>query len=119
MTTVALVVDDEPSILDLTSAILEDLGYEVQSAGCAAEALTRIDEGPRIGLLITDVQMPGMSGYELAASSISPWAGSGVSASTSKIGSGIYLVIVAVMASSIGGYLPARLRTKWTGLHTK
>lgn len=57
-------------------------------------------------------------GAGIGLSSISPWTGSGVSATTFKIGSGIYLVIVAVMASSVGGYLAARLRTKWTGLHT-
>jgi len=57
-------------------------------------------------------------GAGLGLSSISPWSGSGVSATTFKVGSGIYLVIVGVMASSIGGYLAARLRTKWSGLHT-
>jgi hypothetical protein len=57
-------------------------------------------------------------GTGLGLSAISPWAGSGVSASSFKLGAGIYLVVVAVMASSIGGYLAARLRTKWTGLHT-
>jgi hypothetical protein len=57
-------------------------------------------------------------GVGTGVSWISSLAGSGVSATTFKIGSGIYLVIVVVMASSIGGYLAARLRTKWTGLHT-
>ena len=42
----------------------------------------------------------------------------GVSASTFKVAAGIYLVIVAVMSSAIGGYLAARLRTKWIGVHT-
>jgi hypothetical protein len=57
-------------------------------------------------------------GAGLGLSSISPWADSGVSAATFKNASGIYLVLVAVMSSAIGGYLAARLRTKWTGLHT-
>jgi hypothetical protein len=57
-------------------------------------------------------------GAGLGLSSISPWADSGVSASTFKIGAGIYLVIVAVMSSAVGGYLAARLRSKWVGLHT-
>lgn len=57
-------------------------------------------------------------GAGLGLSSISPWSDSGVSASTFKTAAGIYLVIVAVMSSAIGGYLAARLRTKWTGLHT-
>jgi hypothetical protein len=56
-------------------------------------------------------------GAGLGLSSVSPWADSGVSASTFKNVAGIYLVIVAVMSSAIGGYLAARLRTKWTGIH--
>jgi hypothetical protein len=57
-------------------------------------------------------------GAGLGLSAISPWSGSGISASSFKIGSGIYLVIVAVMSSAVGGYLAARLRTKWVGINT-
>jgi hypothetical protein len=57
-------------------------------------------------------------GAGLGLASVSPWADSGVSATTFTNASGIYLVIVAVMSSAIGGYLAARLRTKWTGIHS-
>ena len=57
-------------------------------------------------------------GAGLGLSAISPWSDSGVSASTFKTGTGIYLVIVAVMSSAVGGYLAARLRTKWAGVYT-
>ena len=57
-------------------------------------------------------------GAGLGLSSVSPWSNSGVAASTFKTGTGIYLVIVAVMSSAIGGYLAARLRSKWIGVHT-
>jgi hypothetical protein len=57
-------------------------------------------------------------GAGLGLSAVSPWPGSGVSGTTFKVGTGIYLLVVAVMASSVGGYLAARLRTRWTGLHT-
>src|SRR6202011_5349564 len=57
-------------------------------------------------------------GAGLGLSSISPWADSGGSASTFKTGAGIYLVLVGVMSSAIGGYLAARLRAKWTDIHT-
>jgi hypothetical protein len=57
-------------------------------------------------------------GSGLGLSAVSPWSDSGISASSFKTGSGIYLVIVAVMSSAIGGYLAARLRTKWVGIHT-
>ncbi len=57
-------------------------------------------------------------GSGLGLSAVSPWSDSGVSASTFKTGTGIYVVIVAVMSSAVGGYLAARLRTKWVGVHT-
>jgi hypothetical protein len=57
-------------------------------------------------------------GAGIGLSAVSPWSDSGVSASTFQTGTGIYLVIVGVMASSVGGYLAARLRSKWTAAHT-
>lgn len=57
-------------------------------------------------------------GAGLGLSAVSPWSNSGVSAATFQTGTGIYLVIVAVMSSAVGGYLAARLRTKWVNVHT-
>lgn len=56
-------------------------------------------------------------GVGLGLSSISPWSDQGVSATTFKVGTGIYLVAVAMLASTVGGYLAGRLRTNWTGVH--
>jgi hypothetical protein len=56
-------------------------------------------------------------GAGLGLSTVSPWSDSGISASTFKTGTGIYLVIVAVMSAAVGGYLAARLRSKWVGAH--
>src|SRR5271170_6484314 len=57
-------------------------------------------------------------GAGLGLSAVSPWSDSGVSASTFKIATGIYLIIIGVMSSAVGGYLAGRLRTKWVGLHS-
>jgi hypothetical protein len=57
-------------------------------------------------------------GIGLGLSVVSPWAGSGVSATTFKIGTGLYLVVIAMLSSSIGGYIAGRLRTRWIGVHT-
>jgi hypothetical protein len=57
-------------------------------------------------------------GAGLGLASVSPWGDAGVSATTFKWGAGIYLCIVAVMASSVGGYLAARLRSRWTNIHS-
>lgn len=56
-------------------------------------------------------------GVGLGLSAISPWAGEGVSVTTFKVGAGVYLVAVSMLASTVGGYLAGRLRTKWTGVH--
>ena len=57
-------------------------------------------------------------GAGMGFSSISPWSNSGVSSGTFKIGVGVYLIVVAMLSSTIGGYIAGRLRTKWTGLRT-
>jgi hypothetical protein len=57
-------------------------------------------------------------GIGLGLSVVSPWAGSGISATTFKIGTGLYLVVIAMLSSSIGGYIAGRLRSRWIGVHT-
>src|ERR1700709_457900 len=57
-------------------------------------------------------------GVGLGLSVVSPWSGAGVSATTFKIGTGLYLVVIAMMASSMGGYSAGRLRTRWVGVHS-
>lgn len=56
-------------------------------------------------------------GSAVGFSSISPWPNAGVSAKTFQISTGLYFVFTAMVASTIGGYIAGRLRTKWTGLH--
>ena len=57
-------------------------------------------------------------GAGMGLSAVSPWSNAGPSATTFKVGTGIYLCVAAMLASTLGGYLAGRLRTKWTGLHT-
>src|SRR6478752_2723282 len=57
-------------------------------------------------------------GIGLGLSVVSPWSGAGVSATTFKIATGLYLIVIAMLASSIGGYIAGRLRTRWVGVHS-
>lgn len=61
-----LVVDDEPALMELSCQILADHGYHTLNASSGDEALS-ILENNTVDLLITDVIMPKMDGYQLAA----------------------------------------------------
>jgi len=62
-----LVVEDEPMIRIVAADALADRGIMAWEAADADEALEALEQHPRIGLLFTDVNMPGeMNGLVLA-----------------------------------------------------
>lgn len=62
-----LLVEDEPLIRLFISDLLEDAGFKVVEAANSAEALTILEAGMPVDVLLTDVDMPyGCSGFELA-----------------------------------------------------
>ena len=64
-----LLVDDEEMVLRLLSTMLEAAGYKVLPATNGHDALAVLSEASNpVDLLVTDVNLPGMTGIELAAS---------------------------------------------------
>ncbi|MBI1181420.1 MAG: response regulator [Alphaproteobacteria bacterium] len=61
-----LVVEDDEYVRTTFVTILEELGYRTLSAPDAAAAMELVGGGQAISLLLTDVVMPGMSGWDLA-----------------------------------------------------
>jgi len=61
-----LIVDDELSMREFLTILLEREGYQTVSAANAAEAVKLMEQGG-IDLVISDVQMPGLNGIELLA----------------------------------------------------
>jgi len=59
-----LVVDDDKALATITSKMLQREGYQVDYVNDPVEGLSRATEGG-YHLLILDVMMPGMDGYEL------------------------------------------------------
>lgn len=65
---IVLIVDDDPAVRSILTWRIGQLGCTVAEAGSAEEALDVAESvGWKIALLVTDVTMPGMSGYALGA----------------------------------------------------
>jgi CheY-like chemotaxis protein len=60
-----LLVDDDPGVLEFVRESVTYLGHSAQAASNAAEALDILNATP-FDAVLTDVEMPGMSGLELA-----------------------------------------------------
>lgn len=65
MARTVLLVDDEPLVLEVLAAMLEDMGCDVISAASGTEALGRLAGNQQIEILITDINMPGLNGLDL------------------------------------------------------
>jgi len=63
---IAMVVDDDPMMLDVLARILSRDNYELITAGGGAEAVAKAAEYESIDLLVTDCMMPGMNGPAVA-----------------------------------------------------
>jgi CheY-like chemotaxis protein len=61
-----LVVDDDPIVRDLLSDVLAEAGHIVAVAADGVDALTRLRDGDLPCVVLTDVRMPRMDGFELA-----------------------------------------------------
>ncbi len=61
-----LLVDDNTIVRDMLVDLVGSLGYPADAAASGEEALTLFDRG-RYGMVLTDLLMPGMSGWDVLA----------------------------------------------------
>lgn len=61
-----LVVDDDPAVRDLIADALRESGHQVDEATDGADALQRLRDGVSPCVVLSDVRMPRMDGFELS-----------------------------------------------------
>jgi hypothetical protein len=100
----------------MIDTVIVQPGVDTGEPSVAGVSWAAVTAGAIVSCALTFVLLA--FGVGLGLSVVSPWAGAGVSASTFKIGTGLYLIVIAMLSSSIGGYLAGRLRTRWIGVHS-
>jgi hypothetical protein len=94
-------IAEAPSAEDYTASAVSWAAIFAGGAAAAAISLILLAFGAGVGF-----------------SSVSPWSSNG-SLTAFSIATGLYFIVMAMIASSIGGYLAGRLRTRWRGAHTR
>ena len=61
-----LVVDDEPDIRRICGILLETGGYTVLEAATGAEAVEQVRQHPELDLILMDIMMPNLNGWDTA-----------------------------------------------------
>ncbi|HKS61612.1 MAG TPA: chemotaxis protein CheW, partial [Xanthobacteraceae bacterium] len=66
LTRTLLFVDDSAFFRNMLVPVIKASGYDVTAVGEASEALALIKKGERFDVIVSDIEMPGMNGFELA-----------------------------------------------------
>jgi hypothetical protein len=85
------------------------IGEDAESAVCWGAIFAGAFSAAAVTLILATL------GIATGLALVSPWSGSSLSAGAFKITAGVYLVLAAMISSTIGGYMAGRLRTKWSG----
>jgi hypothetical protein len=100
----------------MIDAVVIQPGVDIGEPSVAGVSWPAVAAGAVVSCALTVVLIA--FGIGLGLSVVSPWSGAGVSATTFKIGTGLYLIVIAMLSSSIGGYIAGRLRARWIGVHS-
>lgn len=79
-----LIVDDDKFLLDMYATKFSESGFDVVTAVGGTDALEKLEEGFRPDILLTDIVMPVMDGFEFLAE-----------AKRKKIGEGMCIVVLS------------------------
>jgi hypothetical protein len=103
-----------PAIADHQTRYLDASGTNEASSSAVSWAAVLAGSFVAAALSLTLLAL----GAGIGLSSLSPWSSSGASEAVVTKGGILYLIILEIIASAVGGYMAGRLRTKWVNVHT-
>ena len=68
-----LIIDDDAAVLEVLGLMLSSENHAVQMVSSAREALARLEAGELVDLVLTDLHMPDMDGWQLIRAVRSRW----------------------------------------------
>jgi hypothetical protein len=94
-----------------------ETGSDTPEAATAAVSWGAIVAGGVAAAALTLILLSLGAGVGFA--SVSPWSSTTAASTSFHVATGLYFIVTAMIASSVGGYLAGRLRTRWVGTHTR
>ena len=101
----------------MTTVLSNELSGEAAEIDRSAVSWASIFAGAIVAIATTLILIALGSGLGFAAAS--PWPGAGPTITKFAIGIGVWLIVTQWLSSALGGYIAGRLRTRYTGIHTK
>ncbi len=68
-----LLIDDDAAVLEVVSLMLASEGHAVLAAGSGREGLARLESGEAVDLVLTDLAMPHMTGWDVVRAVKTSW----------------------------------------------
>lgn len=68
-----LLVDDEARVREVLTLLLRSLGHTVVEAASGRDAIARLEGGELVDAVLTDLRMPGMTGWDLIGAVRARW----------------------------------------------
>jgi CheY-like chemotaxis protein len=68
-----LLIDDDAAVLEVVALMLASQGHSVVTAGSGPEGLARLSAGEPVDLVLTDLAMPEMSGWDVVRAVRTAW----------------------------------------------
>lgn len=70
-----LVIEDSPAVRELVAAMLAEQGHTVTAAAGGPDGLAKLESGQAVDLVLTDLGMPEMNGWQVAKAVKARWPG--------------------------------------------